>query len=205
MPRGAKRTRREMRRLRRALAVPHERTRFLSQIVVVVFVTATLALAVRGLTRSDAIRAVSEEAVRDLQSGRLGDAEWDSAWPPLPWVQLPSRPLEQIRAAYAFAARRPEVLRYIPCFCGCQSLGHEGNLRCYLRRGSSPNRPVWDSHSLTCGVCVDITLQVMKLLDSGISVADIRATIDERYKGFMTPGTTTPYPPVHTISSHLPH
>lgn len=173
--------------------------------VVVVVVTSMVVLALYELIRSDATRAARDEAVRYLESGRLDDAAWDPAWPPLPGVQRPSRPLEQIRTAYAFAARRPDVLQYIPCFCGCQHLGHEGNLRCYLRRGSSLNQPIWDSHSFTCAVCVDITLQVMGLIESGMSITDIRATIDERYKGFMNPGTATPRPPVHAISSHLQH
>src|SRR5262247_2475131 len=36
-------------------------------------------------------------------------------------------PVDVIRASYEFAARHPEVLNYIPCFCGCERAGHKGS------------------------------------------------------------------------------
>jgi hypothetical protein len=59
------------------------------------------------------------------------------------------RPPEVIRAVYTFAARHPEVLHYVPCFCGCQHSGHSGNDDCFIK-GREPNgRPVWDPHGMT--------------------------------------------------------
>jgi hypothetical protein len=59
------------------------------------------------------------------------------------------RPPEVIRAVYTFAARHPEVLHYVPCFCGCQRSGHSGNDDCFIK-GREPNgRPVWDPHGMT--------------------------------------------------------
>lgn len=37
-----------------------------------------------------------------------------------------------IRDAYLFALEHPEVLRYVPCYCGCEEVGHESNLDCFI-------------------------------------------------------------------------
>ena len=34
--------------------------------------------------------------------------------------------------AYRFAAANPEILKYIPCYCGCGEMGHGSNLDCYV-------------------------------------------------------------------------
>ncbi|MBI4493283.1 MAG: hypothetical protein HY690_10895 [Chloroflexi bacterium] len=48
-----------------------------------------------------------------------------------------ARLLEQLtpeaREAYAFALERPEVLQYMPCYCGCVEGGHTANLSCFIR------------------------------------------------------------------------
>src|SRR5262245_1830738 len=41
-------------------------------------------------------------------------------------------PAETVRLAYEFAARHPEVLKYVPCFCTCERLGHKGNEDCFV-------------------------------------------------------------------------
>jgi hypothetical protein len=38
----------------------------------------------------------------------------------------------EIREAYEFAARRPDVLHYMPCFCGCWRAGHHSNYDCFI-------------------------------------------------------------------------
>src|SRR5437867_3206960 len=38
----------------------------------------------------------------------------------------------EVREAYRFAVANQEVLRYIPCYCGCGSEGHTSNASCYL-------------------------------------------------------------------------
>ena len=40
--------------------------------------------------------------------------------PPLPALgYAPVRPIDIVRATYDFAAQHPEVLRFVPCYCGC--------------------------------------------------------------------------------------
>jgi hypothetical protein len=70
--------------------------------------------------------------------------------PPLPAMDFPPpRPLEVMRAVFTFAARHPEVLHYVPCFCGCQQQGHKDNDDCFIA-GREPNgRPRWEPHGMT--------------------------------------------------------
>jgi hypothetical protein len=67
--------------------------------------------------------------------------------PPLPNVPYaPARPMEVTRAVYAFAARNPEVLSYVPCFCGCEHHGHQGNDDCFVASRDAEGRPRWEMH-----------------------------------------------------------
>lgn len=78
------------------------------------------------------------------------DTKWDSAWPPLPEGRdSPPRPLPDVRAAYAFAARRADILQYIPCYCGCERRGHRSNVDCYIKQRTGSGAPVWDDHAFT--------------------------------------------------------
>ena len=70
--------------------------------------------------------------------------------PPLPLSPYaPPRPPELIRAVYTFAARHPEVLHYVPCFCGCQRSGHKDNDDCFIQGRERDGRPIWDPHGMT--------------------------------------------------------
>ncbi len=39
----------------------------------------------------------------------------------------------EAQQAYRFAAANPEALEHIPCYCGCNSLGHMNNAECYAK------------------------------------------------------------------------
>lgn len=38
----------------------------------------------------------------------------------------------EVREIYEFAARRPDVLHFLPCFCGCWRVGHKSNYDCFI-------------------------------------------------------------------------
>jgi hypothetical protein len=70
--------------------------------------------------------------------------------PPLPMNPYPApRPQAVIQAVYTFAARHPEVLHYVPCFCGCQRSGHRDNDDCFIQRRERDGRPIWEPHGMT--------------------------------------------------------
>jgi hypothetical protein len=48
-------------------------------------------------------------------------------WPPLFW-EAP----EVIQETYRYAVANQELLRWMPCFCGCGDLGHTSNASCYV-------------------------------------------------------------------------
>src|SRR5262245_57675930 len=51
-----------------------------------------------------------------------------ASYPPIPFQgYAPPRSAEVVQAAYQFAAEHPEISSYVPCFCGCERAGHEGN------------------------------------------------------------------------------
>lgn len=39
----------------------------------------------------------------------------------------------EVQGAYQFAIANPDLLRNIPCHCGCNSLGHMNNTDCYVK------------------------------------------------------------------------
>jgi hypothetical protein len=115
--------------------------------------------------------------------------------PSLPKVQYASaRPAPLTRAAYEFAARHPEILRHMPCFCGCERNGHRNNEDCFVARRDASGRPEWSPHGIGCGICIDVAQEASRLHAAGTPVADIRAAIDRKYRAEFP--TSTPTPPV---------
>ena len=71
--------------------------------------------------------------------------------PPLPFDSSPpARPAEVVREVYTFAAEHPEVLSYVPCYCGCERSGHRGNEDCFVTtRDTKGDVTQWEPHGMT--------------------------------------------------------
>ena len=95
-------------------------------------------------------------------------------------AQMQAAP-EVVRVAYRFALANREVLRHVPCHCGCGAMGHDSNAACYLTAASAEGAPVFDTHALGCSICVDITHDVMRLMGQGKQLAEIRAYVETTY------------------------
>jgi hypothetical protein len=123
-------------------------------------------------------------APKPLDPGRL---------PPLPDPgYAPVRPLAEVRAAYQFAALRPEVMKYVPCFCGCERSGHRDNEDCFIAARAADGSVTWSDHGFGCAICIDVARDAMRMRNSGADVPSIRKAIELRYR---TPtGTITPTP-----------
>ena len=118
--------------------------------------------------------------------------------PPLPSVGFaPVRPMDVVRATYDFAAQHPEILKYVPCYCGCGSQGHSANESCFVaRRDAKGNVLEWDTHGFGCTICVDVAREALQLYSSGADVVSIRAAIEKRWSPGNAGGRTpTPHPP----------
>jgi hypothetical protein len=92
-----------------------------------------------------------------------------------------------VRDGYRFAATHADVLRQIPCYCGCGAMGHGSNYACFWQENAQV-----DEHALNCGICVDIAQDVRRSLERGQSLAEIRAQIDADYSRFGPATDTAP-------------
>jgi len=117
--------------------------------------------------------------------------------PPLPRGNAPPpRSPEVVTAAYQFAAEHPEILSYVPCFCGCEHGGHRGNEDCFVAaRDAKGDVVAWDEHGIECAVCIDVANRSRQMYASGASVRDIRAAIDKEFAPKFPSQTPTPKPP----------
>ena len=121
----------------------------------------------------------------------------NSVLPPLNLEQYtPARPMDQVQAAYDWAAQHPDVGQYVPCFCGCENMKHKGNDDCFVRARDEEGRVVaWEPHGMACEVCLDVANESRRMYASGASVTQIRSAIEQKYKPQAQTMTPTPMPP----------
>jgi len=106
------------------------------------------------------------------------------------------RPMVVMRETYLFAARHPEVMKYVPCFCGCGRLGHKDNHDCFVTaRGAGDKVLGWETHALGCEICVDVAYQSWQMFNTGATVSAIRDAIEKKYADRVSGHTDTPMPP----------
>ncbi len=156
---------------------------------------ATVAIAAQasqgqGATAASTAKATAQAAVKPASTRK--------SVPPLPNVGFaPVRPMDVVRATYDFAAQHPEILKYVPCYCGCGSQGHSANESCFVaRRDAKGNVLEWDTHGFGCTICVDVAREAMQLYSSGADVVSIRTAIEKRWSPGNAAGRTpTPQPP----------
>lgn len=110
-------------------------------------------------------------------------------------AELQTMPLDQMPAemqsapvvvqqAYQFSAANPDIMKNIPCYCGCGNIGHTSNYDCYVSSVDANGDIAFDNHALGCSICVDITQDVMRMLREGKSPQDARAYIDATYSKY---------------------
>jgi hypothetical protein len=116
--------------------------------------------------------------------------------PALPRVSFdPPRSMAVVQQVYEFAAKHPEVLQYVPCYCGCERVGHSANHSCFVKARAANGRVTeWDSHGIGCAVCIDVARDAMTLFNSGSRPAAIREAIDKKYAASFPSSTPTPRP-----------
>ena len=98
-------------------------------------------------------------------------------------AEIQSAPVT-VQEAYQFASANPDVMKNIPCYCGCGYVGHTSNYACYVSSVDDNGNIRFDNHALGCSICVDITQDVMRLLKEGKSPQDARAYIDATYSKY---------------------
>jgi hypothetical protein len=89
-----------------------------------------------------------------------------------------------VQEAYQFSAANPDVMKDVPCYCGCGNIGHTSNYACYVSNVDANGNIAFDNHALGCSICVDITQDVMRMLREGKSSQEARAYIDATYSKY---------------------
>ncbi|TBL68551.1 PCYCGC motif-containing (lipo)protein [Paenibacillus thalictri] len=102
---------------------------------------------------------------------------------------------DEIRLVYQLAAQNTDMLKWMPCYCGCgESAGHQSNQNCFIKEVLPDGSVVWDDHGTRCVTCMEIAVTAAKLKQDGKSAKEIRQFIDATYqKGYAKP-TNTPMP-----------
>ncbi|MBM7692542.1 hypothetical protein JOC77_001972 [Peribacillus deserti] len=102
---------------------------------------------------------------------------------------------EHIRKIYLNAAKHKNILKFIPCYCGCgESAGHMDTYQCFVYENHADGSIVWDNHAAMCGICLDTASTAILQSKEGKSLTEVRKIIEDRYKkGFKKP-TPTPMP-----------
>jgi hypothetical protein len=123
----------------------------------------------------------------------MGEAEMAAAWVVRPaYVDANGAATSE---AYAYALTRPDLLQYMPCYCGCVAMDHRSNLDCFLRPRQAGMAISFEEHASYCVVCVDTALMAKRMLGDGASFAAIRAAVDAEFGDSGAPGTETDLPP----------
>ena len=89
-----------------------------------------------------------------------------------------------VQEAYQFNTANPNIMQDIPCYCGCGDIGHTSNYDCYVSDLDANGNITFDNHALGCSICVDITQDVMRMLNDGKSPQDARAYVDATYSKY---------------------
>jgi hypothetical protein len=116
--------------------------------------------------------------------------------PPFPGAGYAgARPMNVAHAAYRFAGEHPEILKFVPCYCGCENNGHTGNETCFVkRRDTAGNVTEWDPHGYGCAVCIDVAREAEQLFRSGADAVAIRGAIERKWTPKFPTKTPTPMP-----------
>jgi hypothetical protein len=97
-------------------------------------------------------------------------AEVEAVLPPVPTLS-PALFVGRAREAYQVAHDIPDVLKHVPCFCGCKdAYQHQNNLFCFA-----------DQHGAVCDMCQSIALESKRLHDEGKSTSEIAELIQQKY------------------------
>ncbi len=120
-------------------------------------------------------------------SGSAGSATKDSNLAMAIMANMPTEVKSApttVQQAYQFAVANPDVLKQIPCYCGCGAMGHTSNYSCYVSGVEANGSVTYDTHALGCSICVDITQDTMRLMKQGDTVPEIKAYIDQTYSQY---------------------
>lgn len=122
-----------------------------------------------ALTRRDALKAIGLGAPGILMNACRGSASGGSApgdfsarfagfQPALEpnadlakvvWPDFVTRAGPEVKRLYEFQLQNGELMKYMPCFCGCGAEGHRSNRDCYVKQVNPDGSAVLDAMAPT--------------------------------------------------------
>ena len=93
-----------------------------------------------------------------------------------------------VKEAYDYAVKNPEILSNFSCYCGCEKINHTSNKSCFIKKIDQDIISL-TNHSVSCPICIDVALTVKYLTQDGFSLKEIRSILDDAYDGY--PSTQT--------------
>lgn len=128
-----------------------------------------------------------------------------AALPPIPFAGYePPYGREVATQAFVFAAEHPEVASYVPCYCGCQAMGHNGNEDCFVKaRAENGDVTEWEPHGVECAVCIEVATRSRQMQASGAGAGSIRSAVEREFgaKYPTAPKMIVPKPPAPAAAS----
>jgi hypothetical protein len=107
-----------------------------------------------------------------------------------PNIVVHTAPAKGIREYNANILHGKEIA-YLPCYCGCGSVGHKSNFNCFFKKFEDGSLYT-DLHGENCETCLEITRSYLKQKAAGKSLPEIRDNVEKQYSGSKP--TDTPKP-----------
>jgi hypothetical protein len=85
--------------------------------------------------------------------------------------------------AYRFNVANADMMKQIPCYCGCGDMGHTSNYSCYVKK-EGDGKITFESHALGCSICVDITQDAMRMSVQNKTPGEIKSYVDATYSKY---------------------
>lgn len=100
-----------------------------------------------GTEREDTSRQLVDYSARFAANQAADEPIGDLA--KVVWPEYVLRAGPEVQGLYAFQVENGELMRYMPCFCGCGAGGHRSNRDCYVRRVNPDGSVVFDDMAPT--------------------------------------------------------
>jgi len=159
----------------------------LRRTVIALLAAVTLCAAAPAAFAQEGAAAERFATVMDMSLAELGAAAaalLAATYPEEDWSAYGfpdyARADQATEAAYRVAVKRPALLgtanvqdegRVVPCYCTCDTFGHDNLLYCFFEKGDPDGR--FDEHGAQCPVCIRQALLAYLWDDLGASHAEI--------------------------------
>jgi len=158
-----------------------------------IYIFCVLIMALAACSNEQEETSQGSSNIDDSLEGLTYNMETES-WSPMMAQFLNELDKPRVQGAYELAIQHPDVLDYVPCYCGCHdSNGHEHVRHCFVE-DYNENIAELDNMGFGCAICIETAEIAVAKYEEGESLPDIRNYIDDKYSGNGVGPTPTPKP-----------